>query len=155
VPFGLPGKRLNWQYTGAVVTSYSIQKNPVLNPIDCKGSYGFTCSSDAVSLVAPDYRHRAAATWEGDMTTAQLGWTRIGKVRDSTAGSSGTISAQDYFELNFSVKPGVQGLTVNFGIDNLFDRKPPLPVNPGTFNTFADTYNVLGRTFGLSMTYKY
>jgi outer membrane receptor protein involved in Fe transport len=155
VPFGLPGKRLNWQYTGAVVTSYSIQKNPVLNPIDCKGTYGFTCSSDAVSLVAPDYRHRAAATWEGDITTAQLGWTRIGKVRDSTAGSSGTISAQDYFELNFSVKPGVQGLTVNFGIDNLFDKKPPLPVNPGTFNTFADTYNVLGRTFGLSMTYKY
>lgn len=154
VPFGLPGKRLNWQYQAAVVTSYSIQKNPVLDPIDCKGSYGFRCSSDAVSLVAPSYRHRAGITWEGDATTAQLGWKRIGKVKDSTIGSSETISAQDYFELNVSYRPGVQGLTVNFGIDNLFDKRPPLPTNASTFNTYAETYNVLGRTVGLSLTYK-
>lgn len=154
VPFGLPGKRLNWQYQAAVVTSYSIQKNPVLDPIDCKGSYGFRCSSDAVSLVAPAYRHRAGLTWEGEQTTAQLGWKRIGKVKDSTVGSNETIGAQDYFELNFSVRPGIEGLTVNFGIDNLFDKRPPLPVNASTFNTYAETYNVLGRTVGLSVTYK-
>jgi len=154
VPFGLPGKRLNWQYQAAVVTSYSIQKNPVLDPIDCKGSYGFRCSSDAVSLVAPAYRHRAGITWEGEKSTAQFGWKRIGKVKDSTVGSSGTIAAQDYFELNLSVRPGIEGLTINFGIDNLFDKAPPLPANPSTFNTYAETYNVLGRTVGLSLTYK-
>jgi outer membrane receptor protein involved in Fe transport len=154
VPFGLPGKRLNWQYQAAVVTSYSIQKNPVLDPIDCRGSYGFRCSSDAVSLVAPAYRHRAGITWEGEKSTAQLGWKRIGKVKDSTIGSSETIAAQDYFELNFSVRPGIEGLTLNFGIDNLFDKRPPLPTNASTFNTYAETYNVLGRTFGLSLTYK-
>jgi outer membrane receptor protein involved in Fe transport len=154
VPFGLPGKRLNWQYQGALVTSYTIQKNPVLDPIDCRGSYGFRCSSDAVSLVAPSYRHRAGITWEGERTTAQLGWKRIGEVKDSTVGSKETISAQDYFDLNFSVRPGLEGLTVNFGIDNLFDKRPPLPLNAGTFNTYADTYNVLGRTVGISLTYK-
>lgn len=155
VPFGLPGKRLNWQYQAAVVHSYDIQKNPVLDPIDCKGSYGFRCSSDAVSLVAPAYRHRAGITWEGETTTAQLGWKRIGKVKDSTVGSNDKIAAQDYIDLNFSVRPNIQGLSVNFGIDNLFDKQPPLPVNAGTFNTYADTYNVVGRSFGISATYRH
>lgn len=155
VPFGLPGKRLNWQYQAAVVHSYDIQKNPVLDPIDCKGSYGFRCSSDAVSLVAPAYRHRAGITWEGETTTAQLGWKRIGKVKDSTVGSNEKIGAQDYIDLNFSVRPDIEGLSVNFGIDNLFDKQPPLPVNAGTFNTYADTYNVVGRSFGISVTYKH
>lgn len=154
VPFGLPGKRLNWQYQAAVVRSYSIQKNPVLDPIDCKGSYGFRCSSDAVSLVAPAYRHRAAIAWELDKATAQLGWKRIGKVKDSTVGSSESIGVQDYIDLNFSLRPNIAGLSVNFGIDNLFDKRPPQPTNAGIFNTYPDTYNVIGRSIGVSVTYK-
>jgi iron complex outermembrane receptor protein len=154
VPFGLPGKKLNWQYQAAIVKSYSIQKNPVLDPIDCKGSYGFRCSSDAVSLVAPAYRHRASLAWDFDKVTAQLGWKRIGKVNDSTVGSTDSIAVQDYFELNFSIRPSIAGLTVNVGVDNLFDKQPPMPLNPSIFNTYPDTYNVLGRSIGFTVTYK-
>lgn len=154
MPFGLPGRKLTWQYQAAIVKNYTIQKNPVLDPIDCKGSYAFRCSSDAVSLVAPDYRHRASLTWDGNAVTTQLGWKRIGKVRDSTVGSTETISAQDYFDVNISWRPPVAGLTVNFGIDNISNKQPPLPKNAGTFNTYPDTYNVLGRTYGLSVTYR-
>jgi iron complex outermembrane recepter protein len=64
-PFGLTGHRATWQYQAALVQSYSIQKNPVLDPIDCKGTYGVRCSSDVVSLVMPDYRHRVSLTWQG------------------------------------------------------------------------------------------
>jgi iron complex outermembrane recepter protein len=154
VPFGLPGRKLTWQYQAAIVRNYTIQKNPVLDPIDCKGSYAFRCSSDAVSLVAPDYRHRASLTWDGNAFTTQVGWKRIGKVTDSTVGSTETISAQDYFDVNVSWRPPVAGLTVNFGIDNISNKQPPLPKNAGTFNTYPDTYNVLGRTYGLSVTYR-
>ncbi|MGL5003603.1 MAG: TonB-dependent receptor domain-containing protein, partial [Casimicrobium sp.] len=153
--FGMPGSKMTWRYQAAIVRNYTIQRNAVLTPIDCKGTYGSACSSAAVSLVAPAYRHRLSAAWSIPGLSAELGWKRIGKVRDSTFGSTETIGAQDYFDLNFSWQPArVKGLTVNFGVDNLADKEPPAPKNFGTFNTYPDTYNVLGRTYGISLTYK-
>jgi iron complex outermembrane recepter protein len=149
------GSKITWRYQAAIVQNYTIQRSPVVAAIDCKGTYGSRCSSDSVSLVAPAYRHRLSAAWSVQGVTAELGWKRIGKVRDSTVGSTDTIAAQDYFDLNFSVQPQrIKGLTVNFGIDNVADKQPPLPRNFGTFNTYPDTYNVLGRTYGLSLAYK-
>jgi iron complex outermembrane recepter protein len=152
VPFGLPGKKWIIGYQGSFVTQYSIQKNAVQAPINCKASYGARCSSDLVTLVAPDYRHRATFTWDSEPLTVQMGWTRIGGVKDSTVGSTGAIKAFDYFDLNLAIRPPVEGVTLAIGIDNLFDKKPPIAVNPGAFNTFPDTYDVLGRTFGISLT---
>ena len=73
---------------------------------------------------------------------------------DSTIGTSETIAAQNYFDVNLSWRAPIKGLTVNFGVDNISDKQPPLPKNPGTFNTYPDTYNVIGRTYGLSVTYR-
>jgi iron complex outermembrane recepter protein len=152
VPAGLPGKKMTLGYQASFVTDYTIQRNAVLTPVDCKGSYGARCSSDLVTLVAPDYRHRATFTWDSEPVTVQFGWKRIGSVKDSTIGSLGNIDAYDYFDLNLAVRPPVDGLTLTFGVDNIFGKKPPLPINPGAFNTFPDTYDVLGRTFGFSLT---
>jgi iron complex outermembrane recepter protein len=154
VPSGMMARKLAWQYQASFVRNYTIQKNAVLDPIDCKGTYAFRCSSDAVSLVAPAYRHRASVSATFDMVTAQLGWKRIGKVRDSTVGSTESIGAQDYLDINFSVTPPIKGLTVNFGVDNFTNKQPPQPKNAGAFNTYPDAYNVIGRTYGLSLTYK-
>ncbi|HZF81137.1 MAG TPA: TonB-dependent receptor [Rubrivivax sp.] len=155
-PFGLTGHRAVWQYQASVVSDYTIQRNPVLDPIDCKGTYGFRCSSDAVSLVMPDYRHRVSLAWTIGEHTAQFGWKRIGKVNDSAVGSTGSIPAHDTFDLNFSVATPVKGLRVNFGIDNITDKEPPTGMtNPGVFNTFTDTYSALGRSYGLSATMKF
>jgi iron complex outermembrane recepter protein len=154
-PFGLTGQRAVWQYQASVVRSYTIQRNPVLDAIDCKGTYGSRCSSDAVTLVMPDYRHRASLAWTVQGLTTQLGWTRIGKVRDSAVGSTGSIPAQDYLDLNVALQTPLKGLSVNVGVDNLTGKKPPTGfTNPGVFNTFTDTYNVLGRSYGLSLNYK-
>lgn len=154
-PFGMAGHTLTLQYQASIVKSYLIQRSPVLDPVDCKGRYGFRCSSDAVSLVAPDYRHRAAVGWQAGGVSAQLGWKRIGKVLDSTVGSSGSIAAHDTFDLNVSWRTPIKGLTVGVGIDNLTDKAPPAPLNPGTFNTFPDTYDVLGRSVGVQVTMKF
>lgn len=153
VPFGFPGSRINLSYQAAIVTHYTIQRNEVLPTVDCKGTYGFACSSDAVSLVQPDYKHRAALTWQSDKLLVQFGWQRIGSVRDSALGSKETIAAQDYFDLNLTVHP-VKQMALTFGISNLFDKQPPLPANSGTFNTYPGTYDVLGRTFGVSLNLK-
>jgi iron complex outermembrane recepter protein len=146
------GKAFTLAYQASIVTGYTIQRNPVLAPINCKGRYGFRCSSDAVSLVAADFRHRATFTWDSEPLTVQLGWKRIGAVQDSTVGSVGFIKSQDYFDLNIAIRPPIKGAVLTVGVDNLFDKKPPLPVNPGAFNTFPDTYDVLGRSFGISLT---
>ena len=154
-PFGLKGHRAVWQYQASVVQSYSIQRNPVLDPVDCKGTYGSRCSSDAVSLVSADYRHRVSLAWSIGENTAQLGWKRIGEVRDSAVGSSGSIPAQDTFDVNFAVQTPVKGLRLNFGIDNVTDKAPPTGMtNPGIYNTFTDTYGALGRVYGLSLSFK-
>lgn len=153
MPAGLPGRRLTLGYTASIVTDYTIQRNAALTPIDCKGRYGARCSSDLVTLVSPDYRHRATLTWDTRPVTAQIGWKRIGKVQDSVAGSTDEIDAFDYVDLNFAFRPAmIDGLSIAFGVDNLFDKKPPRPRNAGAFNTYPDTYDVLGRNFGLSVT---
>jgi iron complex outermembrane recepter protein len=155
IGLGLPESKLRVGYQASFVTKYTIQRNAVLTPVDCKGRYGARCSSDLVTLVAPDYRHRATLTLDSTPVTFQVGWKRIGSVKDSTLGSTGVIKGYNYFDLNLAVRPPVKGLTLSFGVDNLFDKQPPLAVNPGAFNTFPDTYDVLGQNFGLTVTYKY
>ncbi len=152
VPIGLPGRRISLGYQASFVTSYAIQRNAALTPVDCKGAYGARCSSDLVTLVTPDHRHRATFTWDSEPLTVQFGWKRIGEVRDSTIGSTQTIAPYDYFDLNLALHPPVTGLTIAFGVDNLFDKRPPVVTNAGAFNTYPDTYDVLGRTFGASVT---
>ncbi len=153
LPDGAFGKRVTLAYQANIVTGYTIQRNAILAPVNCKGRYGFACSSDAVSLVAADYKHRVAFTWDFEQITTQIGWQRIGAVKDSALGSADSIKAQDYFDLAVSIRP-VTWATLNIGVDNLFNKQPPLPVNPGAFGTYPDTYNVIGRSFGATLTIK-
>jgi iron complex outermembrane recepter protein len=86
--FGGASSKLTWRYQAAVVDNYVIQRSPVVAAIDCKGTYGSRCSSDSVSLVSPAYRHRVSVMWSNNSWMAELGWKRIGKVRDSAVGST-------------------------------------------------------------------
>jgi iron complex outermembrane recepter protein len=153
VPEGLPGKKFTFSYQANIVTGYTIQRNAVLAPVECKGRYGFACSSDAVSLVAADYKHRMSLNWAFENVQTQIGWQRIGEIKDSALNSTGVIGAVNYIDLSVSITP-TEWATINVGVDNLFDKQPPLPVNGGAFGTFPDTYNIAGRTVGLSVTLK-
>jgi iron complex outermembrane recepter protein len=155
-PFGLQGQRAVWQYQASFVRSYKIQRNPVLPAIDCKGTYGSRCSSDSVSLVAPAMRHRAGVNWQMGAVTTGLGWQRIGSVRDSAATTpAARIPAQNLLDVNLSWRLPTDGVTLTVGVDNLLDKNPPtLDRNAGSFNTFPDTYNVLGRSVGVQLVVK-
>jgi iron complex outermembrane recepter protein len=149
----LPGNGLRFSYQANIVTSYTIQSNPTVATIQCKGTFGATCSSDATTLVQPDYRHDASVTAMFDRGSVQFNWQRIGSVRNSAAGATDRLPAQDTFDLSASYRP-LEWLTVTAGINNLFDKDPPFFAG-GVFNTFLDTYDVTGRTFALSLTGKF
>lgn len=149
--FGSEGlfDQVSLSYQANIVTGYSIQRNPVLSPIDCKGTFGFACSSDAVSLVQPDYRHRLALSTGGDSVLAQVVWRRIGEVTFA-GGTDEQIDAMNYIDLNFRWTTPLDGLVLNAGVRNLFDVGPPLPNAAGAFGTYPGTYDVIGRTFGIA-----
>ncbi|WP_103098363.1 TonB-dependent receptor domain-containing protein [Novosphingobium guangzhouense] len=147
----LPGDGLRLSYQGNIVTSYKIQANSTVAAIQCKGTFGATCSSDGTTLVQPDYRHTVGMGLLLDKGVIQFDWQRIGKVRSSTVGSTETIKAQNTFDLSASYD-FVEGITMTAGVYNLFDKNPPRVTTGGVFNTFPDTYDILGRTIGLSLT---
>ncbi|MEE4450984.1 TonB-dependent receptor domain-containing protein [Novosphingobium resinovorum] len=142
---------VRFSYQGNIVTSYTIQANATVSAVQCKGTFGATCSSDGTTLVQPDYRHTAGVGLLFGRGTIQFDWQRIGKVKSSAAGSTETISAQNTFDLSAS-REFQKGITMTAGIYNLFDKNPPYVSTGGVFNTFPDTYDILGRTFGFSLT---
>lgn len=147
----LPGEGLRLSYQGNIVTSYKIQANSTVAAIQCKGTFGATCSSDGTTLVQPDYRHTVGVGMLFDKGVIQFDWQRIGKVKSSTAGSTETISAQNTFDLSASYD-FTDTVTMSAGVYNLLDKNPPRVSTGGVFNTFPDTYDILGRTFGFSLT---
>lgn len=150
-PQWLPGKGMRFSYQGNIVTSYLIQANSTVAAVQCKGTFGATCSSDGTTLVQPAYRHTAGMGWLFDKGVVQFDWNRIGKVRSSTVGSTETIAAQDTFDLSASYK-FTDVVTMSAGLYNIFDKAPPFVSTGGVFNTFPDTYDIMGRTVGISLT---
>lgn len=150
----LPGTGMRFSYQGNIVTSYIIQANATVSPVQCKGTFGATCSSDGTTLVQPAYRHNAAVAWTFEGGLVQLNWNRIGKVKNSAPGATNTLPAQDTFDLSASYAL-THNLTLTGGVYNLTDKDPPLVASGGVFNTFPDTYDVMGRTYGLSLTARF
>ncbi len=153
-PDWLPGRGVRLSYQGNIVTSYIIQANATTARIQCKGTFGATCSSDGTTLVQPDYRHDASVAWLFGRGMVQFNWQRIGKVKDSAPGTTDSIPAQNTFDLSGSFDV-TKWLTASGGIYNLFDKSPPFVAAGGVFNTFPDTYDVLGRTYGISLTARF
>ncbi|MEI8650911.1 TonB-dependent receptor [Paraglaciecola sp. Hal342] len=145
------GGTFKFSYQGNLVTKQTRQNNATVAAIDCKGTYGSACSGDFASVLQADYKHRATLDWHLDSMNFQLGWRRIGDV-DYASDRSTSISAQDYFDFAASWQATEQ-VVLNFGIDNMFDKQPPIPLaGANHFNTVSD-YDVIGRTIGLAVRY--
>jgi iron complex outermembrane recepter protein len=154
VPIWMPGDDLLLSYQGTFVTHYTIQSNSTVPAVNCAGTFGATCSSDATTLVQPAYRHNITLGWQFDWGQVELDWQRIGAVRDSAPGATDVIPDQDYFDINSSYQV-TKWLALNAGIHNLFDKDPPIVAPTSTnggFNTFPDTYDLYGRVFSFSVT---
>ncbi|GGO64850.1 TonB-dependent receptor domain-containing protein [Bowmanella pacifica] len=146
------GETLQISYQGNVVTEQKRQDNATVAARDCKGTFGTACTGDFASILQADYRHRAAIDLFIDEVNVQLSWRRIGDVVNALDATD-TISAQNYIDLAASWEVSDE-LQLTFGVDNLFDKEPPMPKGAANlFGTVSD-YDVIGRSFGLSVRYR-
>lgn len=127
--------------------------------IDCNGFYGTSC--DPISEWSANQR----VTWTLDKWTVSAmnrylsGIDILEDERASTFSAFQKIEGYSYLDLYASYDV-MEGVNVNFGIDNALDKDPPIVGNEAgstTFNsgnTFPSTYSVLGRiyTLGFSVT---
>jgi outer membrane receptor protein involved in Fe transport len=150
-PVFMSGK-LTVNYSANLVTKLDKQLNTTVATTDCKGTYGSACSGDSASVLQADYKHRASLTWDVDQFKTQLSWRRIGDV-NYASDQTISIAAQNYIDI--AVRYAVtDALSVNVGIDNLFDKEAPVPSDGSDrFNTVSG-YDVVGRTIGLTLHYQ-
>ncbi len=146
------GGSLTFNYSANIVTTLDKQLNVTVATTDCKGTYGSACSGDSASVLQADYKHRATVTWDINQFKTQLSWRRIGDV-DYASDKSITIGAQDYLDVAIGYDL-TDEIVLNLGIDNVFDKQPPVPSEGANrFNTVSG-YDVVGRTVGLRVQYQ-
>lgn len=138
--------------------SYTVQPLPGGDSYDCAGLFGATCGPPL-----PHWRHLLSATWRspgGEELTA--GWRYIGGTRlDSTSSNpvlhttepfvATRVGSESLFDLSaaFPVTPRA---TLRIGVNNLFDRDPPVVDAADSGNTFPGLYDALGRTLFVRLT---
>ena len=133
---------------------------------DCAGLFGLTCGTPS-----PKWRHKARASWATPWSVdLALTWRFMGGVDIDTSSSApllskptfgavdAPLSERNYFDLAGAWQITKQ-LNLSGGINNLFDKDPPLTRNTGTGfgngNTFPQVYDALGRRFFLNAAYKF
>lgn len=133
---------------------------------DCAGLFGPSCSP-----ATPKWRHRMTADWETPHNGLSFGftWRYFGATRNSMLEASSpdftpgnytdaTIAAHSMFDLRAAW--AVDKVTVRFGVNNAFDKDPPLidTQNSGgntiyaESNTYPGMYDSNGRYFFINAT---
>lgn len=137
--------------------SQSSDSVPVL---DCKGFYGTSC--DPLS----DLRWIQRTTWTMDDFTVSLLWRHIDAVEVEPGERSlrfeafRSIGSYNYFDL-FGSWQFHDNITFTLGIDNMFDKDPPVVGNDvgdtssNSGNTFPSNYDTLGRIYKAGLKFKF
>lgn len=124
--------------------------------VDCLGRFGNDCPP------TPKFNVNERTTWSKGPYSVSLLWRRIGPVniqeaqRDNTFDDFERISAQNYFDLTTSYK-FFDDYKLSIGIRNIFDKQAPVVGNGAgetsfnSGNTFPSTYDILGRTYRVSL----
>ena len=156
--------KLSFNFAGTYLTKVSTVPLPGDPAYDCSGLFGSQCET-----VNPHWRHTARATWSTPWdVTASLAWRYFGGAtletdtneptigRNATTAFNHRLPTRSYFDL--SAQWHVNDMfALRGGINNVFDKDPPLVNNrlsgTGLPNTYP-TYDVLGRKFFIGVTAK-
>ena len=115
---------------------------------ECSGRFGLNCVDPT-----PRWKWSSRLTWIDGPATASLRWRHIAGVRDDDDATDFVVErlpAYDLFDLAFGFEVN-DNLTLNAGVNNLFDKGPPLiGFNSQQSNTYPSTYDVIGRDFFIS-----
>ena len=146
---------MNLGLMGTYLDKYESEDIPGLGIYDCAGLYGSTCGTPL-----PEWRHNLRATWMTPWNLdVALTWRYYDEVLlDRTSSNpllNGPVNApdrrlkaQNYVDLSGSWS-FMERYTVSGGINNLFDKDPPLSAQVGAGfgngNTYPQVYDALGR----------
>ena len=138
-------------FNGSYLDKYIVDNGGLSESFDCAGRYGFDCFDPI-----PEWRHTARLTWEGRQgISVSLNWRYTSELSyrpfpDEVPLVPLKIPAQSFFDLAavFSLEPHY---ALRLGVNNIFDREPPLTLPCVSFacngNTFPQWYDALGRNF--------
>ncbi|HLK26433.1 MAG TPA: TonB-dependent receptor [Caulobacteraceae bacterium] len=180
---------IGFDFSGTYTFTFDVEPSPKIGHFDCSGFYGAVCSNSIINAEVggpiPKWRHKFRVTWgtPWDNVSLSLQWRYIsavepdflssnpilhqcplsgyvGCVGNSIVDNVDKIPAFNYIDLAllWRVKNGV---TLRAGVNNLFDKDPPLvdtsniglsspPV--GNANTFPGVYDSLGRVIFVGIT---
>ncbi len=150
---------------GTLLKTLVIEEIKGYGTYDCVGLYGLSkCGTPS-----PEWRHKIRGNWATPWNVdLAMTWRYLSKVeiQESTSQPlltggfrevNKTLAAQDYIDLAGSWN-ATKSLTLGFGVNNVFDKNPPVVVvgtGGGNGNTFPSVYDALGRKVFLNGTYKF
>ena len=159
---------LHFGLNGAYLLSDKTTPQPGAHTYDCAGLFGPTCQT-----VNPTWRHNLRTTWKTpwDVDLA-VTWSYVGSVSldnnssDPTLNGSANLGGFDKFNAKIGAYSWIDlsaswqfmdNVTLRAGINNLFDKDPPLVssdlVSGGAANTYA-FYDSFGRQLFASFSLK-
>ncbi len=157
---------LSTNFVGSYALEQEVVPLPGVNPdatFDCAGVVNPTCSQPS----QPEWKHTATARFSKDFYTASLRWRYVGSLdaenTDGTPFLTDTLLNADgngirdynYIDLSGSFDLS-QTLNLTVGVNNVFDREPPLVGGTISLNANAPNgYDQLGRFFFTNLTFTY
>jgi iron complex outermembrane receptor protein len=155
--------RISVDLTGSILATNTTTPLPGAPTYDCSGLFGPNCGS-----IFPKWRHTAHANWTMPWVNATVSatWRYVGGAEyenDSSQPTIGqgttnafnhTVPDVSYFDLSGQWKIN-DTLAIRGGVNNIFDRSPPLlpnaivgGANPNTYQV----YDLLGRRLFVGLT---
>ncbi|MBX3738086.1 MAG: TonB-dependent receptor [Candidatus Didemnitutus sp.] len=146
--------RFNVSVSGTYIHSYVIQNLPTTAPFDFAGSFSGTSTY-------PTWRTFTQLEWTYQNWILGASQTLIPSIDDQggvTVSKVGSYQSYD-FRASYSFKSWsnrwLQGLRLTVGVNNAFDRDPPFIPSEQDQGRDINTYDMFGRTYFVSATYKF
>jgi outer membrane receptor protein involved in Fe transport len=132
--------------------SWELQWDPQSPPEQYRGT--------ACCPTLPEWKWNLDAWYRVGAFAVAANWSYIGHVDGSWGWNpevpSFQVPVRNYLDLTGGYVFGagtLDGLTLRVGISNVLDEQPPIFPSHDDANTDGSTYNLLGRTFWISMNY--
>ena len=148
---------VNFGFRGSYVLRWMVDNGGLSKPFDCAGLFGEPCG------MQPRWKHSTRVTWNSPGSTSlSLQWRHLSGVKlaaldpgfnqiDAINLANQRLRPHDYLDATAAVRLQKR-FEFRVGVNNLFDRQPPLVVSntaagggPYNANTYPEWYDPLGR----------
>lgn len=144
---------INFQLVGTYIHEYAIQSLPTSAPVDYQGRYSGTSAY-------AKFRTYSSVAWTFNNMRAQVAHTYVPELDEFTTPVR-TMDAYHQIDAAFSydfskfTNRWAQGLTLTFGVNNVFDEEPPFSQTEGNQNRDLRAYDPIGRLVYVQGRYKF